>query len=109
MGSDTGNPIAELQELQARVQAMMMEKQQLMMQQADIDRALKALKDVEGKAYEMIGTLLVEREKEAINKDLIERKQMVELRLEGVDKNERTMRSRIQSLAERIEGRKGGG
>lgn len=97
------NSLAELQELQAKIQAMMLEKQQLMMQQSDIERALQALKDVEGKTYEMIGTLLIERSKDEIEKGLLERKQLIDLRLESLDKNERTLRSRMKSIADRFE------
>ncbi|MEM0438152.1 MAG: prefoldin subunit [Candidatus Micrarchaeia archaeon] len=102
MENDT-NSLAELQELQAKIQAMMLEKQQLMIQQSDIERALQALKDVEGKTYEMIGTLLIERSKDEIEKGLLERKQLIDLRLESLDKNERTLRSRMKSIADRFE------
>ncbi len=95
--------LAELQEMQARIQAMMMEKQQLMIQQSEIERALQELKNVSGKTYEMIGTLLIERSKDEVEKSMLERKQLIELRLESLDKNERTMRARMKSVAEKFE------
>ncbi len=101
--------LAELQDIQAKLQAIAVEKQQLMMQQSDIDRALQSLKDVEGKTYEMIGTLLVERDKETIEKDLLERKQLIGVRLESLEKNERTYRSRLQSIVEKFESSKRSG
>lgn len=101
--------LAELQDIQAKLQAITVEKQQLMMQQNDIDRALQSLKDVDGKTYEMIGTLLVERSKEDIEKDLLERKQLIGVRLESIEKNERTYKSRLQSIVEKFESSKRSG
>jgi prefoldin beta subunit len=102
MNNEQQNLIMEYQELQSKLQNIMMEKQQLLMQTREIDRALKALGDVTGKTYEMIGTVLIEREKDNINSDLLERKQMLDLRTESLEKNERTYKSRLQSLTEKL-------
>ncbi len=104
MSNDMNASLAELQELQSKIQATMIEKQQLMMQQSDIDRALQSLKEVQGKTYEMIGTILIEKGKADIEKGLLERKQLIDLRLESLDKNERMFRSRMKALAEKFEG-----
>lgn len=104
MSNDRNASLAELQELQTKIQATMIEKQQLMMQASDIDRALQSLKDVQGKTYEMIGTILVEKSKADIEKGLIDRKQLIDLRLESLDKNERMLRSRLKAIAEKFEG-----
>lgn len=104
MNNEQQNLIMDYQELQNKMQNIMMEKQQLLMQTSEIDRALKALGDVTGKTYEMIGTVLIEKEKDFINSDLIERKQLLDLRLESLDKNERTIKSRLQSLTEKLTG-----
>jgi chaperonin cofactor prefoldin len=74
-----------------------------MIQQSDIERALHTLKEVQGKTYEMIGTLLVEKNKADIEKGLLERKQLIDVRLESLDKNERTLRSRMKAIAEKFE------
>ncbi|MEM3364326.1 MAG: prefoldin subunit [Candidatus Micrarchaeia archaeon] len=104
MSNEMSSSLAELQELQSKIQATMIEKQQLMIQQSDIDRALQSLKEVQGKTYEMIGTILVERSKEDIEKGLLDRKQLIDLRLESLDKNERMFRSRMKAIAEKFEG-----
>jgi prefoldin beta subunit len=102
MNNEQQNMIMDYQELQSKLQNIMMEKQQLLMQSNEIDRALKALNDVTGKTYEMIGTVLIERDKDNINSDLLERKQMLDLRTESLEKNERTIKSRLQSLTEKL-------
>jgi len=108
MNNEQQNLIMDFQELQNKLQGMMMEKQQLLMQTSEIDRALKAMKDVSGKTYEMIGTVLIERDKENISSDLLERKQMLDFRLESLDKNERTIKSRLQTITEKLTaGKKG--
>jgi len=109
MSNDMNASLAELQELQTKIQATMIEKQQLMVQASDIDRALQSLKDVQGKTYEMIGTILVERDKSEIEKGLLDRKQLIDLRLESLDKNERTFRARLKAIAEKFEGAQRGG
>jgi len=108
MNNEQQNMIMDYQELQSKLQGIMMEKQQLLMQTSEIDRALKALGDVTGKTYEMIGTVLIERDKENISSDLLERKQMLDFRLESLDKNERTIKSRLQTITEKLTaGKKG--
>lgn len=102
MNNEQQNMIMDYQELQNKLQGIMMEKQQLFMQSGEIDRALKALNDVTGKTYEMIGTVLIEREKDNIKSDLLERKQMLDLRTESLEKSERTVKSRLQSLTEKL-------
>ncbi len=104
MNNEQQNIIRDYQELQSKLQNIMMEKQQLLMQAKEVDRALKALSDVTGKTYEMIGTVLIEREKDKINSDLLERKQMFDLRTESLEKNERTIKSRLESLTEKLTG-----
>jgi prefoldin beta subunit len=102
MNNEQQNLIMDYQELQSKLQGIMMEKQQLLMQTGEIDRALKALGDVTGKTYEMIGTVLIERDKDSINSDLLERKQMLDLRTESLEKNERTIKSRLQTITEKL-------
>lgn len=102
MNNEQQNMVMDYQELQSKLQGIMMEKQQLLMQTGEIDRALKALNDVTGKTYEMIGTVLIERDKDNISSDLLERKQMLDLRTESLEKNERTIKSRLQSLTEKL-------
>ncbi len=102
MSSDMTNTLVELQDLQSRMQAYLVEKQQLSLQINEIDRAINALREVEGKTYEMIGTVLVERNSKEIEKELLERKEMLDLRLESIDKNIRTIKSRMESLASKL-------
>ncbi len=104
MANEMTNTLVELQDLQSRMQAYMVEKQQLSIQLNEIDRAIKALKGVEGKTYEMIGTVLVERDPKEIERELLEKKEMLDLRLESIDKNVRTIKSRMETLASKLNG-----
>lgn len=102
MNKEQQQMVMEYQELQSKLHGVMMERQQLMMQNGEIDRALKALNDVTGKTYEMIGTILIERDTENIKSDLLERKQMLDLRNDSLEKNERMLKSRLDSLVEKL-------
>ncbi len=64
--------IAQFQTLQSQLQMMSMQRQQLYMQSADTENALKALESVSGeKVYKVAGPLLIETTKEVSEKKLL--------------------------------------
>jgi len=79
--------IQQLQLLQQNLQNLQMQKQQLEGQMAEYDSALQELKTTE-KSYKIVGKIMIASSKEDLIKDLQEKKEVSQVRLNNVSKQE---------------------
>src|SRR3989338_8464029 len=87
MSSDKVN---QLQVLQHNLQNILMQKQQLESQVAEIDSALEGLTSTD-KAYKIVGRIMVASSKEDLQKDLESSKEVQELRLKNLVNQENSL------------------
>ena len=80
--------IQQLQLLQQNLQNLQMQKQQLEGQMAEYDSALQELKTTE-KSYKIVGKIMIASSKEDLIKDLQEKKEVSQVRLNNVSKKYR--------------------
>lgn len=92
--------LLRLQQLQNTLQSLAAQRQRLELELSETERALKSLEDVppERKIYKSVGALLVEKEKEAVVKELIERKELLEVRVKVLGRQEDKTRKRVLEL-----------
>lgn len=91
--------IAQFQGLQNQLQMISMQRQQLILQSADVDNALTELENVTGeKIYEAVGPLLIETNKESSGKKLRDNKEMVSTRIKILEKQEQKISNRLNEL-----------
>jgi prefoldin beta subunit len=97
--------LSRLQQLQNTMQQLVLQKQRLDLELTESERALKTLEDVpsDAKVYKSAGSILVEKRKEDVVKELEDRKEFLEMRSKVLAKQEGNTRERITSLQESLQ------
>lgn len=104
ISKQTQDKISQFQNLQNQLQAVILQKQQMTLQVADIDNALTALQKVDKqKVYEAVGPLLIETTKEESQKKLQENKEVTEARIQMLEKQEKKITEKLKELGAEIQ------
>lgn len=76
------------QQIQQQLHMLLLQKQNIQTQIAEIENALKELKKSKKgeKAYEVIGNIMVKKEKEELIKSLESKKEILNLRISTIEK-----------------------
>ena len=75
-----------------------MQKQQLQSQTLELETAINELGKANGKTYKIIGAIMFESKKEDLKSDLTEKKQILDLRLKTVEKQEIDLKEKASKL-----------
>ncbi len=87
--------INQLQLLQQNLQSILLQKQQLQNQQAEINSALEGLMNTE-KAYKILGHIMIASPKEKLLQDLEDQNKMASLRLKNVITQEEKIKKSME-------------
>ncbi|MBN4049251.1 prefoldin subunit beta [archaeon AH-315-M20] len=93
--------INQLQILEQSMQNLSMQKQQFQLQQVEIESALKELENV-NEAYKIVGNIMVLSKKDELKNDLVSKKEVVELRVKNLEKQETQIRDKASKLQEEV-------
>ncbi|MEK6951262.1 MAG: prefoldin subunit [Nanoarchaeota archaeon] len=89
--------VQQLQLLQQNLQALLTQKQQLQNQLVELESATRELKTTE-KAYRIIGKIMLATSTEGLAKDLQEKKEVAELRIQSVEKQEEKLNQMMETV-----------
>ena len=104
LSPETQEILIELQTFQQQTQTVLIQKESLNIQNMEIDRALEELKKTTNEdAYKAVGPILVKSTKKDLEKDLIERKETIDLRLKSLQKQEDRLKEKMKQTQERFE------
>lgn len=101
MDKDTQDNIQKLQLLEQNTQGILMQRQQFSTQMIEIDSALKEL-SLAPEAYKIVGNIMVLTSREELVKDLSEKKELVELRIKNLEKQELQLREKAQAVKDEV-------
>jgi prefoldin beta subunit len=92
------------QQIQAQLNQLIAEKSILEQELREINRALEVLKNVPNDAeiYRASGHLLIKINKEAAEKELNERKELLELRLKTLSRQESLLRQQLSEIQSKL-------
>jgi prefoldin beta subunit len=98
--------LARFEQLQQNLQAILVQKQQVELEAAEVDRALEELKKATetDAVYKSAGNILVRAKKDILVKELGEKKELSTTRVAVLGKQEQRIRESIKELQTRIEG-----
>ncbi len=99
--SNQQEKIQQLQTIEQNMQHLLKQRQQFQMQLMELDSAFEELKKTE-KAYKIIGNIMVVSEKSALEKELHEKKDRVELRIKSFEKQENSLKEQAKAVREEI-------
>jgi prefoldin beta subunit len=98
------NQLAQLQQLQQQAQAVLSQKSQIEALMRETDAAVKELEKSPDDAvvYKSVGELLFKAEKPKLVEELKEKKDMMDLRLKTMSKQEERIQARFTQLQEQL-------
>ena len=98
---ETQEKIQRLSMMEHSLQQFLAQKQQLQAQLLEIESALEELEKTDS-AYKIVGNIMVATEKAPLKEDLGKKKELAELKIKTVEKQEEKMRAQTQSLQEEV-------
>jgi prefoldin beta subunit len=99
------NKIAQFQHMQQQIQVLSSQKFQLEAQLRDTERAIAELEKAASDTpiYKTVGSLMVKAEdKESVSKELSEKKETLDVRIKALDRQEKHMMEKYQSLQQEL-------
>ncbi len=94
-----------LQQLQQQLQSLLVRRQQLQLELMEVENALKELEDVgdDVPIYKSVGALLVRTEKAKVVQELQDRREVLKLKIEQVEREEKRAREQIEEIRSKLE------
>jgi prefoldin beta subunit len=94
-----------LQQLQQTLQSVLAQKQQVNMEQTEVEQTLTELQKTPDDAviYKSAGSLLVKAEKAKITEDLVERKELLNTRNMVLARQEERLRSQVKEVQTKLQ------
>ena len=97
MSQDTEQKISQLQMFEQGLQSFLGQKQQFQMQLVEIESALNEIENTD-KTYKIVGNIMVEADKTELKSDLQSKKEVLELRIKSIEKQETQVREKASKL-----------
>jgi prefoldin beta subunit len=97
----TEQKISQLQMLEQGLQSFLQQKQQFQGQMMEIESALDELADTK-EAYKIVGNIMVKSDREELQKDLQSKKEMLEIRIKAIEKQESQLKEKASKLQEEV-------
>ena len=97
--------LARYEQLQQNLQSILAQKQQVDIENAELDRALAELKKAgdDDQVYKSTGTILIRAKKDDLVKELGEKKELSQTRSTVLAKQEQRVRDNIKELQAKLE------
>jgi prefoldin beta subunit len=100
---ETENQIQELQIFEKNLQAILMQKQAFQMELSEIENALQELENAKTEeVYKIAGSIMIKSEKEALIKELKQKKDPLNLRLKSLENQEKSISETSENLRKKI-------
>jgi prefoldin beta subunit len=104
VSKETEQKIGQLQLLEQNMQNFLMQKQNFQAQLMEVENALKELESAKKETYKIVGNIMVASDKAGLKKDLSSKKEILDLRLKNLKKQEDSLKEKAEKIqAEVIE------
>lgn len=101
MEDKTQEKINQLSLMEQSLQQLLLQKQQFQSQLVEINSALKELGSTE-KAYKIVGNIMISAKKSDLTQDLSQKKEIVELRIKTIEKQEKLMKEKASAMQKEV-------
>lgn len=98
---DIQEKINQMQIVQQNMQNFAVQRQQFQMQQTETESALAEIQKTD-KAYKIIGNIMVFVSKDDLSNELEEKKQMIDIRVKNIEKQENKLREKAEDIQKEI-------
>ena len=102
IAKDTQEKITQLQLFEQNLHSFLTQKRNFQSQMLEIENALKEIETSKEKVYKIVGGVMLESTKEKLEKDLKERKEVLDLRMNSIDKQEKSVKERAEKIQKEV-------
>jgi prefoldin beta subunit len=103
LDEETQRSIQELQILEQNFQQLLMQKQAFRFELNETDVALDELKKAEGDVFRIVGNqIIIKTTKDLLEKEMNHKKELLDLRMKSMDKQEEEFSKKIESIRAEI-------
>ena len=102
MNKEAERKIQQLQLIEQNLQGIVAQKQTFQMQLSENENALEELEKTKRNAYKIIGTIMISSEKGDLIKELKEQKEILDLRIKSLDKQEKNFREKAEEIQKEV-------
>lgn len=95
---ETEEKIREMQLIEQNLQSLLLQKQAFQLELNETENAAEALASSKGEAYKIVGQVMLKSSKPDLEKDLEEKKHLLNLRLKSIEKQEAELRASLERL-----------
>ncbi|MBS1266669.1 MAG: Prefoldin subunit beta [Candidatus Woesearchaeota archaeon] len=101
MDKETEKKIQQLSMLEQNAQNTTVQKQNFQVQLTEVDSALKEI-DNSDDIYKIVSNIMVKSEPKKLKKELTDRKEMIEIRIQSLEKQEKKLKEKASSLQKEV-------
>ncbi len=102
VNKETEGKIAQLQMMEQNIQNLLMQKQTFQSQLIEVDSALEEVDKSKGETYKIVGAIMISAEKEDLKKDLQGKKQVLDLRISTLEKQENQLKDKASKIQKEV-------
>ena len=95
---ETGQKIQDLQILEQNFQNISMQRQTFQLELNETSTALDEVGKAKGDVFRVLGQVMVKSQKDELKKELKEKKDLLELRIKAIEKQDLGLRENIERL-----------
>ena len=104
MAEEMQQQVIEFERGRAQLFNISTQKQQLQLQLSTVQQAIEELeKTKEKRVFKAVGNIMVQADTVKVKKELVERKETIELRLKSVEKQEESLLNRLNKIKSTLE------
>ena len=96
--------IQEMQMLEHNLQNLLMQKQAFHMELSETTTALAEIEKADDDIFKIVGQLMIKSDKKKTSEELENKKKLIELRIETMDKQENNLNEQAESLRKELMG-----
>ncbi len=99
---NTEQGIAQLQMFEMNLKNLAMQRQNFQMHITETETALEELEKTNNNPFKIVGGIMIESTKDELKKELTSRKEIVELRIKNLEKQENQLKERADLLQKSV-------
>ncbi len=93
--------LGQLQMLEQNLQSFLLQKRNFQTQLIEIESALSEIENTSS-AYKIVGNIMVAADKETLKKDLGQKKEMLDLKIKTLEKQEGKLKEQVTSIQQDV-------
>ena len=99
---ETQEKIQQLQIFEQSLQNLLLQKQAFQIELSETENALKEVEKTKDDIYKLIGQVMIKASKQEIEKEFKQKKDILNLRVKSIDKQETQIRGELEKLREEV-------